>query len=311
MKYFVHPQGICETKKVGSKTTIWAFSHVLKGARIGKNCNINDHVFIENDVRIGDNVTVKCGVQLWDGIRLEDNVFVGPNATFTNDAFPRSKVYPVKFLQTVVKKWASIGGGAVILPGITIGENAMVGAGAVVTKSVPANAIVVSNPARIIGYVDYNQKRKIRQRVIPPTTEKLQILPSKVKGVEIFRLPLTKDLRGDLLAIEFTKLVPFTPKRSFLVFNVTSQKIRGEHAHKTCQQFLMCLKGFCRVVVDNGKKREEILLDNPSFGIYVPPMIWATQYQFSPDAQLLVFASHHYDPKDYIRNYDEYKKLVA
>src|SRR4051812_13398076 len=151
--FFVHPQALCESTAIGKNTRVWAFAHVLPLARIGEDCNICDHVFIENDVVIGDRVTVKCGVQLWDGIRLADDVFVGPNATFTNDRFPRSKAYPSKFSQTIVSKGASIGANATILPGLRIGAGAMVGAGTVVTRDVPPNAIVVGNPGRITGYV--------------------------------------------------------------------------------------------------------------------------------------------------------------
>lgn len=153
MGLFIHSHAICESSKIGVNTRIWAFVHILPGAVIGEDCNICDHVFIENDVILGDRVTVKCGVQLWDGIRIEDDVFVGPNATFTNDLFPRSKVYPASFANTIIRRGASIGANATILANLEIGEFAMVGAGAVVTKSVPAKAIVVGNPARIVGYV--------------------------------------------------------------------------------------------------------------------------------------------------------------
>lgn len=138
---FIHPLSDVQSKNIGQDTKIWQFCVVLEKAVIGKNCNICAHVLIENDVIIGDNVTVKSGVQLWDGIRIEDNVFIGPNVTFTNDLYPRSKKYPEKFLQTIVKKGASIGANATIIPGITIGENAMIAAGSIVTKDVPANTL--------------------------------------------------------------------------------------------------------------------------------------------------------------------------
>src|SRR5690348_183725 len=133
--HFSHPHAIVETTKIGEGTRIWAFAHILPGASIGADCNVCDGVFIENDVVVGDRVTLKCGVQLWDGIVLEDGVFVGPNATFTNDPFPRSGSRPPSLSRTLVKRGASIGANATILPGITIGQNAMIGAGAVVTRN--------------------------------------------------------------------------------------------------------------------------------------------------------------------------------
>jgi len=144
---FIHPSAEVQTKDIGNNTTIWQYAIILKNAKIGKNCNINAHTFIENDVVIGDNVTVKCGVYLWDGIMIEDNVFIGPNATFTNDKYPKSQKYPEKFEITILKKGCSIGANTTILPGITIGENSIVGAGSVVTKDVPKNVIVFGNPA--------------------------------------------------------------------------------------------------------------------------------------------------------------------
>ena len=146
----IHPLADVKSQNIGKGTFVWQFCVVLEGAKIGDNCNINCQVFIENDVVIGNNVTIKPGVQIWDGISLEDNVFIGPNVTFTNDLKPRSKQYPELFLRTIVKAGASIGANATILPGITIGENAMIGAGSVVLKDVPANTIWVGNPARQI-----------------------------------------------------------------------------------------------------------------------------------------------------------------
>jgi len=153
MKYFRHNLSDVQSENIGPGTKIWQFVVVLSDAVIGDNCNINSHVFIENDVEIGNNVTVKCGVQIWDGIKLEDNVFVGPNVTFTNDLVPRSKQYSKVFDKTIVRKGASIGANATIIAGTEIGEFSLIGAGAVITKSVGKNELWVGNPAKIVGYV--------------------------------------------------------------------------------------------------------------------------------------------------------------
>ncbi len=306
MTTFVHPQAICETEKIGKETKIWAFAHILRNATIGKQCNICDHVFIENDVCIGDRVTVKCGVQLWDGLRVEDDVFIGPNATFCNDKHPRSKQYPKSFLQTVIRKGASIGAGAVILPGITIGMDAMIGAGAVITRDVPPYAKVVGNPGRITGYTNLSDSKPF---VNTTTTEESERL--RVNGAYFYKMPKIKDLRENLSAGEFGSQLPFKPKRYFLVFDVPSHKIRGEHAHKRCSQFLLCVKGSCRVLIDDGKNRQEMLLDKPEYGLEIKPLVWGIQYDYSSDAVLLVFASEHYDSADYIRDYNEFLELIS
>ncbi|MBP5328965.1 MAG: N-acetyltransferase [Spirochaetaceae bacterium] len=146
----IHKLADVQSTHIGKDTNIWQFCVVLPNALIGDNCNICANVFIENDVVIGNNVTVKCGVQLWDGVTVEDSVFIGPNVTFTNDLFPRSKQYPSEFKKTIIKKGASIGANSTILAGITIGENAMIGAGSVVTKDVPANTLWYGNPAKFV-----------------------------------------------------------------------------------------------------------------------------------------------------------------
>lgn len=150
----IHPLADVQSKNIGAGTRIWQFCVVFAAAKIGANCNICANVLIENDVVVGSNVTIKSGVQLWDGVRIEDNVFIGPNATFTNDRMPRSKIYPEQFLQTIIKAGASIGANATILPGVSVGEGAMVGAGAVVTKDVPPYALAVGNPAKIMRYLN-------------------------------------------------------------------------------------------------------------------------------------------------------------
>lgn len=302
---FIHEKAICESDAIGTGSRIWAFAHILPGARIGKNCNVCDHVFIENDVIVGDDVTLKCGVQLWDGVRLGDRVFVGPNATFTNDKQPRSKVYPAAFLQTVVENGVSIGANATILPGITIGTGAMIGAGAVVTKNVPPNATVVGNPAVIVGY---------------QTSEKSDAPVASIDGFEegdlgiggcrLIRSPIFQDMRGKLSAIEFSAL-PFVPQRSFLVFDVPNNKVRGEHAHKKCHQFLFAVAGRVAVVVDDGVHRKEIMLEGPGVGLHIPPMVWGVQYKFEPGTILQVFASLPYENEDYIRDYTEFQRAAT
>jgi UDP-2-acetamido-3-amino-2,3-dideoxy-glucuronate N-acetyltransferase len=146
---FIHAHALVESDQIGPRTRVWAFAHVMPGAKIGADCNVCDHTYVEDDVIVGDRVTIKSGVFLWNGLRIADDVFIGPQATFTNDPFPRSR-QPFTCPITVVQKGASIGAGAVILPGVTIGQRAMVGAGAVVTKDVPDDAVVVGNPARVV-----------------------------------------------------------------------------------------------------------------------------------------------------------------
>ncbi|HAW94461.1 MULTISPECIES: acyltransferase [unclassified Arsukibacterium] len=151
---FIHKLADVADCNIGEGTKIWQFVVILTGATIGKDSNICAQCLIEGDVVIGDNVTVKSGVQLWDGTRIGNNVFIGPNVTFTNDLFPRSKEYPENFTGIKVNDFASIGANSTILPGVTIGESAMIGAGSVVTKDVPAKAVVVGNPAKIIRFLE-------------------------------------------------------------------------------------------------------------------------------------------------------------
>lgn len=309
MSGFIHPNALCESEQIGKGTRIWAFAHILPGARIGEDCNLCDGVFVEGGVVVGNRTTVKCGVQLWDGVQLGDDVFVGPNATFTNDLFPRSRKYPDRFSETIVQDGASIGANATILAGVQIGSGAMVGAGAVITRDVPANAIAVGNPARIIGYV--TDRQDARPEAVRQTGKSLKTQGEiDVAGVRLYNLPRFDDMRGSLSVGDFKADLPFLPKRYFTVFDVPSAEIRGEHAHRHCQQFLLCVHGSVRVLADDGRHRAEITLDSPSVGIHLPAMIWGTQYRYSRDAVLLVFASEAYDNNDYIRDYNEFRTLV-
>ena len=305
---FVHPNALVESDDIGEGTRVWAFAHVLAGAQIGRDANICDHVFVEGGVTLGNRVTVKSGVQLWDGLHAEDDVFIGPNASFTNDNFPRSKQRPERFEQTILRRNSSIGAGATVLGGTTVGIHAMVGAGAVVTRDVPPFAIAVGNPARITGYA--------------ATAAGDDITPSEpvghvdagevgVGGVRVIELPQVRDLRGLLSFGEVETHLPFAPKRVFCISQVPSIEVRGAHAHRTLEQLLVCLSGRCSVVVDDGRSRAEVVLDSPGRALYLPPLVWGIQYKYSADAVLMVLASEKYNPDDYIRNYDEFQALVG
>jgi UDP-2-acetamido-3-amino-2,3-dideoxy-glucuronate N-acetyltransferase len=301
---FVHEKGLCESGKVGPRTRIWAFAHVLEGATIGADCNICDGVFVEGGAIVGHRVTVKCGVQLWNGVELGDDVFVGPNATFTNDPMPRSRHWLDEYPRTVVRNGASIGANATILPGIEIGTGAMVGAGAVVTRSVPPHAIVVGNPARIKGYTGSSGEGPAAPT---PSVGKEGIEELGVEGVHLQRFSEFEDLRGSLTAGEMpSEGIPFAPQRWFLVYDVPSREVRGEHAHRVCHQFLVCVSGQVSVAVDDGANRADVLLNSPAVGLYVSPLVWASEYRYEDGAALLVLASHPYDPDDYIRDYDSF-----
>lgn len=151
----IHPQAINESDSVGAGTRVWAFAHLMKGATIGRDCNLGEHVFVEKDVRVGERVTVKNGVSLWTGLEVGDEVFIGPAAVFTNVKFPRAfiKTPPTEFARTRIHRGATVGAGAVIVCGISIGEYAFIGAGAVVTRDVPAHALILGNPGKIRGFV--------------------------------------------------------------------------------------------------------------------------------------------------------------
>ncbi len=315
-KPFIHEAALCESGNVGTGTRIWAFAHVLPGARIGRDCNICDHVFIENDVVIGDSVIVKCGVQLCDGLRIGNRVFIGPNATFTNDRIPRSGQEPGESAQTVVEDGASIGAHATILPGVHIGRGAVIGAGAVVTRDVPPHATVVGNPAVIIGYQDNAEPADAAADAAQgaggalgkPIGSRLDL---GVGGCRLERLPHFADMRGSLTPLEIHKGLPFVPQRVFLVYGVPSHHVRGEHAHHHCEQFLIAAHGALSVVVDDGEHRREIRLEDQTVGLYLAPMVWGIQYKFDHDTVLLVAASHTYDAADYIRDYSSFRRLRA
>lgn len=308
---FRHDWSLCESTQIGPGTRVLAFTHVLPGARIGAECIICDHVFIENDVAIGDRVTIECGASVWDGSRIEDDVFIGPNVAFINDSFPRSKIHQDHYPHTTIRRGASLGANCTILPGLTVGTEAMVGAGSVVTRDVPPHAIVVGNPARIVGYTDSGHNHSHRATPVAPAPLDTHPQQLRVRGVSLHRLVRAHDLRGSLVSGEVAHHIPFNPVRFFTVMQVSSKDVRGAHAHHLCEQFLVCQVGCVAVVLDDGQVREEVVLDDPSIGLYLPPLIWGIQYRYTSDALLLVLASRPYEPDDYIRDYDEFLTLVA
>lgn len=304
--YFAHPQSLVESPSIGDGTRVWAFAHILPGAVIGRDCNICDHVFIENDVIVGDRVTVKCGVQLWDGVALEDDVFVGPNATFTNDLFPRSRQRPDKFARTTVRAGASIGANATLLAGIEIGRGAMVGAGAVVTHDVPPGVVVTGNPARIRRQVGEGAALGDATEAPAQPAGREKVVTSSPVGVNVHTIPVVSDSRGSLSFAEVGNELPFVPRRYFLLYDVPSGAIRGAHAHRQLEQYIVCVHGSCRVILDNGTRQDELALVAADRGVHVPPMIWTTVVPDSADTTVLVLASAEYDAADYIRDYDEF-----
>ena len=261
----------------------------------GERCNICSHVFIENDVVIGDDVTIKNGVQIWDGIRIGNGVFIGPNVTFTNDKYPRSKQYLEDPLVTKVGCNASIGANATILPGITIGNGAMIGAGAVITKDVPPNALVFGESCTIKGYIsDDKEKLKLDQ---PLKSTQSNLVDLGISGSKLYTFNKFTDSRGSLSFAEFGENLPFDPKRCFWIYDVPSNQTRGEHAHKELHEFLICVKGSITVRLDDSLNKSEVVLDNPQLGLHIPPLVWASQYNYTPDAVLFVLASDSMTPK--------------
>ena len=296
----------------GREPVVGTFSVVDGDARIGADCHLGSHVLVAAGAVLGDRVTLDNGVQVVAGVVLEEDVYVGPNATFVTDAFPRSQRVASIDRPTVVHHGASIGANATVLPGVEIGADAMVGAGAVVTRPVPRDAIVVGNPARIVGYVEASKTGSMRPRRFTAVSEPAAgVLPTAVDGVTVHESPTIRDLRGSLVAGEVGRGLPFVPQRYFMVFDVPGAHVRGEHAHRRCHQFLICVHGAVHVVADDGRHREEIVLDHRCRGVHLPPMVWGIQYRYAPGSALLVLASDPYDADDYIRDYDQFLREVA
>ncbi len=230
--------------------------------------------------------------------QIAEGVTLGPRVVLAGDGI-------------ILRQNARLDAAAVIGPDVTIGQGAWVRAGSVALRSVPPNAIVEGNPAQVVGYLDGDEAlRKPYVKHIDIHALGHLSRPSKVElsvgKSALFLMRRIIDARGALTVGEVPTEVPFPPARYFVVFDVPSMELRGEHAHKQCQQFLICLHGSCRVLLDDGKNRCEVTLDRPDMGVFMPEMIWGTQYRYSPDAVLLVFASRTYEAEDYLRTYDDF-----
>ena len=257
------------------------------------------HVYVYPGSQIDPDVVIDGFTQLWNGLSIKAGARIGSGVIFLKD-----EKYTTS---TCIAENVTIGAGCIIGLDITIAQGAILEPGSVVLQNVPAHAIVGGNPAKITGYTQTDDISS-DSNVVASTND--DVVNIGVNNVTLHRFKLVKDYRGDLSVGEFTKEIPFEPKRYFLVFNVPSEKTRGEHAHHECHQFLICVKGSCSVVADDGVLRREVLLDQPNLGLYLPPLTWGIQYKYSPDAVLLVFASHYYEANDYIRNYEEFLAAI-
>lgn len=229
--------------------------------------------------------------------RIEAGVLIGHRVVLAGDGI-------------IIRSKARLDAGCIIGEGVVIGQNAWVRAGAVVLSSIPPNSIIEGNPAHVVGYRGHSDDDQRITRLVDRDSLGNQERPAKVRlGVgdsALYLMRRISDARGSLIVGEVPTEVPFAPARYFAVFDVPSVELRGEHAHKRCQQFLICLHGSCRVLLDDGEQRCEVILDHPDMGVFMPEMIWGTQYRYSPDAVLLVFASRPYEVEDYLRTYDEF-----
>ena len=258
-----------------------------------------EQVFIYPGSQIDLSVVIDGFTQLWNGLVIKAGARLGSGVIFLKNDQDLS--------QACIAENVTVGAGCIIGHDVTIAQGAILEPGSVVLQNVPAHAIVGGNPAKITGYTqthDVNVDASVISGIAA------DVVNVGVNNVTLHRFKLVKDYRGDLSVGEFAKEIPFEPKRYFLVFNVPSEKTRGEHAHYECHQFLICVKGSCSVVVDDGELRREVLLDAPNVGVYLPPLTWGIQYKYSSDAVLLVFASHYYEANDYIRNYEEFLTAI-
>jgi UDP-2-acetamido-3-amino-2,3-dideoxy-glucuronate N-acetyltransferase len=266
--------------EVAGDANLGCFVQICPTASVGNNAVVAGLVIVPPNVHIGANSRIGAGVCFVTPVLGEKPTFIGDGAT--------------------------IGEHAIISAGVSIGDGAVIAPLTLIQRSIPAMAIVEGSPARIVGYVGASSNA-----IADNLSVNEPIQRSNVSGVKLHHMQCVADIRGNLTVGEFDRSIPFQPKRYFIVYDVPSMETRGEHAHRACHQFLICVRGSCAVVVDDGQCRQEFLLDRPDMGLHLPPMIWGIQYKYSADAVLLVYASHYYDSADYIRDYAEFRQLVG
>lgn len=272
---------------------------ISSGALISDSCSIDAGCHIGEGAVIGTHAKLKAGVTTNGPCEIGDNCTIGTGCVLDSDG-PHSGI--------VLEESVVLAASVTVVGPARIGKGAWIEAGTTVLRDVPPHARVSGNPAQIIGYASTTERNDPRSY---GGRSSHQSQESSVKGVTLHRFPRIIDLRGNLTVGEFERTVPFSPRRYFMVFGVPNAEIRGEHAHRTCKQFLVCAHGQCSVVADDGMHREEFLLDDSSLGVYLPPLTWGIQYKYSADAVLLVFASEYYDSNEYIRDYGEFLQLVS
>lgn len=257
-----------------------ASAMVAPDAGLGDGVNIGAGAIVESAADLADGVLVNVGAVIGRGVRIGGGVIVGR--------------------------------GAVVSPSVEVGLGAVINDGAVVTRAVPRNAVVEGNPAVIIGYVGLDGPEPMKPvRHQAPTSRAHHVVDTAVGGVQLHWVPEVRDLRGALVAGELGQQLPFVPQRYFMVFNVPTAEVRGEHAHHQCHQYLTAVEGTVHVIADDGRRRQEFVLDEERMGLYLPPKTWGVQYRYSHNCKLLVMASHPYDNADYIRDYGRFLEVVG
>jgi acetyltransferase-like isoleucine patch superfamily enzyme len=278
-----HQTAVVEFKAaLGKEVTLGCFVQVCDHANIGDQAVIEGLTIIPSNVSIGNRAQVGFGTCFVTSVSNNERTHIGHDVI--------------------------LGARCVVHNGVSIGPHAVIAPGTIIHRSIPSLAIVEGFPAKIVGYVGVNLSKQEKTENNKAITK---VRSTLVRGANLHKMLRVPDIRGSLRVGEFDRDIPFLSRRYFIVFDVPSMETRGEHAHRECHQFLICVRGSCSVVADDGFNRQEFLLDEPDVGIHLSPMVWGIQYKYSPDAVLLVFASDYYDGADYIRDYSEFRQLVG